>query len=213
MRLMDGAATADAHRCCTRRRWTHVVAIGVHLALCFVGWASGRAPGLARIDDAVRETCIGTVLLLLFLSCAAHASVVGAVAVGVTLAKHVFWVLLHVDLGLTPTMILYGTSVLPMVGAYHGCPYILAAGTYSFVTKVLDRSAADVRLWLQGSGAPCCATRADWELAKLVISALVFVLAALLLVIARRGALGPLVFSPGCGTETAHLSPRRRRLN
>ena len=96
----------------------HVAALLVHFALCYVGWASGKAPGLRATDDAIRETAIGTVLLAVLLCAIAHRSYVGVVAIGCTLFKHLAWVLLHTDVGITDTHIFWGTLVLPLVGAF-----------------------------------------------------------------------------------------------
>ena len=96
----------------------HVAALLVHFALCYAGWASGKAPGLRATDDAIRETAIGTVLLAVLLCAIAHRSYVGIVAIGCTLFKHLAWVLLHTDVGIADTHIFWGTLVLPLVGAF-----------------------------------------------------------------------------------------------
>ena len=77
-----------------------------------------RRQASAATDDAIRETAIGTVLLAVLLCAIVHRSYVGVVAIGCTLFKHLAWVLLHTDVGITDTHIFWGTLVLPLVGAF-----------------------------------------------------------------------------------------------
>ena len=187
----------------------HLAALLIHFALCLAGWASGRAPGLRATDDAIRETAIGTVLLAVLLCAIAHNSYVGCIAIGCTLLKHLCWVLIGTDIGITDTMILYGTMVLPLVGLWHRCPYILYAGTYSFGTKVIDRAHHDVKQWIR-MRTSCC-TRAEFEIAKLVICTYVYLVVVLAYAVALRVRRGPLTFTWTCGAACGHLHPRRRR--
>ena len=121
MLVASTAAADDKKSWCETRTMAnrrHVAALLVHFALCYAGWASGKAPGLRATDDAIRETAIGTVLLAVLLCAIAHRSYVGVVAIGCTLFKHLAWVLLHTDVGITDTHIFWGTLVLPLVGAF-----------------------------------------------------------------------------------------------
>lgn len=121
---------------------------------------------MERTDDAVRETIIGAVLLLLVASAHLHRSVIAFVALAATFAQHVVWVAVHHSL-LTDDMVFYGTAVMPVLALYHRCPYIGAAGTYSFMTKVIDHHPDLLRSMLPPS---LVASRASWEMSKLGVS-------------------------------------------
>ena len=80
-----------------------------------MGVGQGARPPAQTTDT---RAAIGTVLLAVLLCAIAHRSYVGIVAIGCTLFKHLAWVLLHTDVGITDTHIFWGTLVLPLVGAF-----------------------------------------------------------------------------------------------
>lgn len=112
----------------------HSLALAAHFAGFYALWWSGSCPGLLNTDDAIRETIIGAVLLLLVVSAHAHGSIVAFVALAATFLQHIVWIVAHISI-LSDTAVFYGTAVLPLLALAYRCPYIGLAGTYSFCTK------------------------------------------------------------------------------